>query len=702
MKRFAFLLLLALATPAIATAEARNWDDDDDDEEWVPPKKPIPPAKAPAKFPPPVSSRPSALERQAKDAIAPQLATEFEPSFCHRTTVPVANDVLKYCPLTHELPQCTELAAACAETLAPKTIATPSWIGGLVRLGVFAFLAIVIIAVIYVIVRSLGRVHRDEQLAEPAIEPTALVDGLAPTHAMLPDLDDPEAILRLGDARARAGQFALALGLYLAAALRSLDRRGAVVLGRDRTNGEYVRECNDVVAQADLRLLVNEVDKVHFGGNAPTADVASVARGYAASLLRVAMMMFIALGLTTGCSGGASKKSAHANALTDPLGHELARSALAHRGLTVESWNKQLDRLGKPDSEDPWLVIDAAKFELGAESRKRVVSWVEAGGNIALFGEIGSWPTEFKCASGTAPPDRTLELISADAVTRARGRDPFAMEKPAQGKTAGVHASLISSLGGTTLGRYPDGSIYAVSLAYGKGRAILVASEESLTNIGLQDPQILTTIVTISDHFEGSRVAFLTKRSAENSASSPMGAMIKAGFGTALTHALIASLLLFIAIGYRLTSAPAVRPDRRRAFVEHIRAVAGLYQRTRATRHALSVFRRFAEERLRQRMPRWEQDVAGYIASRSGEPRDYCANVWEYARFADPNQPSQSADLEYLRALIRLYRSVTTSTTTFGHNTEPGASALDDAPPSRSSTALRISSRMKTDKSNEL
>ena len=689
-----FLLLVAVASAT--SAHAATWDDDDDDAPA--PQKPLPKARTPLKGAPPVSSAPSPLERQAKDKIAPQLEAAYEPAFCHKTTVPVANEVLKYCTLANELPQCKELAAACAETLAPKTpSAPPTWIGTIARAGIFVFLGLIVVAIVFAIVRSLRKVARDEQLAEPTVEPIALVEGLSPTHAMLPSLDDPEALLRLGDARANAGEFAQAIGLYLAASLRALDRRGAIVLGRDRTNGEYVRECSDTVAQTDLRLLVREVDKVHFGGSAPTKDVVSVSRGYAAALLRVAMMVLTVL-LVAGCAS--AKKTKPTNLLSDATGHDLARAALEHKGLSVESWNKPLDRLGTPEHDDPWIIVDAAKFELGDESRKHIVSWVADGGKVALFGSIATWPAEFKCTAGTTPPDRSLELVSADSA--ARSADPFTMARAAQGRTASAHVSLISGLGGTTLGRYPDGSPYAVSLHYKKGMVIFVASEEALTNIGLLDPQILTTLVTISDHFYDGRVAFLKKRSAESGASGPMGAMVKAGFGAALIHALIASLLLFFAVGYRMTNPPSIRPDRRRAFVEHIRAVAGLYQRTRATRHALASFRRFAEERLRQRMPRWEHDIGSYISSRSGEPRNYCTSVWEYARAADPSQPTQSTDLEYLRALIRLYRSATTSTKTFATDTEPAATGGDNTDLSRPSTALRISSRMKTEKSHEL
>jgi hypothetical protein len=579
---------------------------------------------------------------------------------------------------------------------------TPSWVGTIAKAGIVVFLALIVVAVIVVLVRSLRRVQRDEVLAEAAVTPTtSLGDGLSPTQASLPSLDDPEAILKLADARASAGEFTLALGLYLSASLKSLDHRGAIAIAKDRTNGEYVRACKEEGAQRELALLVREVDQAQFGGSAPTRDQLAVARGYAASLLRVAMIALFILGSAAGCGGDSTGSPAPKNSLTDPLGHELARAALGHKGFTVDSWNKPLDRLGKPSPDDPWIIVDVERFELGDESRKHVVAWVEAGGRIALFGGVSDWPKEFGCAPGGPQSDRALELVTAAAV--ASRQDPFALARPAKGKAASAHPSLLSRTGGVTIARYTDGSPYAVSLRFGKGHLVAVASEESLTNLGLQDPGVLTTFVSIADHFDGNRVALLKKRAAESAGNGPVGAMMKAGFGSALLHALIASLLLFVAVGYRITAPPAQPGDRRRAFVEHIRAVAGLYQRTRSTRHALSAFRRFAEERLRQRMPHWEQDVASYISSRSGEPRDYCAGVWEYARAADPSQPRQATDIEYLRALIRLYRSATTSGKVLPV-TKPKAptTVAETETVRRGSTAIRLSSRIQTDKKYEL
>ena len=73
---------------------------------------------------------------------------------------------------------------------------------------------------------------------------------------------------------------------------------------------------------------------------------------------------------------------------------------------------------------------------------------------------------------------------------------------------------------------------------------------------------------------------------------------------------LVATLVLFFAVGVRLARPKPAAPPRRRAFAEHVEAVGALYARTRSAPHALAAYARFADERLRARMPRGTSDVA--------------------------------------------------------------------------------------------
>src|SRR5258708_13559040 len=102
----------------------------------------------------------------------------------------------------------------------------------------------------------------------------------------LPSMTDEEALLARAAELARAGRLGEALQTYLAASLRALDKRGAVRIARDRTNGEYVRGCGDAVAKPALRDIVREVDRVQFGGEPPSPDAVTRAAQRAFAIVR--------------------------------------------------------------------------------------------------------------------------------------------------------------------------------------------------------------------------------------------------------------------------------------------------------------------------------------------------------------------------------------------------------------------------------
>jgi hypothetical protein len=122
-----------------------------------------------------------------------------------------------------------------------------------------------------------------------------------------------------------------------------------------------------------------------------------------------------------------------------------------------------------------------------------------------------------------------------------------------------------------------------------------------------------------------------------------------------LVHALGAALILFLAVGVRLSRPRPEPPPRRRAFAEHVEAVGALYARTRNAPHALTSFARFADERLRARMPRGMADVAAFLASRTNVPLDTCQRLWTRAVQAKGGAPALGDELAVLRELTAAY-----------------------------------------------
>ena len=81
---------------------------------------------------------------------------------------------------------------------------------------------------------------------------------------------------------------------------------------------------------------------------------------------------------------------------------------------------------------------------------------------------------------------------------------------------------------------------------------------------------------------------------------------------------------------------------------KHVEALGALYARAGAAPHALAAYARFAEERLRARMPRTgrqglspglgedegRSDVASFLVSRTHLPPDVCQRLWARATAA--------------------------------------------------------------------
>jgi hypothetical protein len=130
-----------------------------------------------------------------------------------------------------------------------------------------------------------------------------------------------------------------------------------------------------------------------------------------------------------------------------------------------------------------------------------------------------------------------------------------------------------------------------------------------------------------------------------------MASIDRAGLSLGVWHALAASLVLFAAVGARLSRPRAAAVASRRAFTEHVEATGLLYARARASAHALFVYARFAEDRLRKASPRGMTDVPTMLAQRTGQSLAECNDL--YARVASPSPPARD-DLDALRRFSAL------------------------------------------------
>jgi hypothetical protein len=591
-------------------------------------------------------------------------------TFCTKPETPLLPRARDLCPLAGEIPGCSALVVACEDAVEKPSPPNELLVRLLRLLGraapyvAWGVIALLVALVVYLGVRAL-RAVRDEDLPVD-IRPGADVVDLPPDAAP-PEGTPAEALLRLADGARARGDGRTALLLYLAASLRALDDRGIVRVTRDRTNGEYVRACTDSAARADLRGIVGTVDAVQFGGVDATLDAVSAARERADRIVRgpssattpqlaTSMMLLLVAGVVafaSGCdlSGGGS----HAN----PAGRELLADLLVKQGATISPLRGSLADLAMDGSKGPVVILDAERVVLEEETREHLLAWVRQGGTLVIAGRPASWPSDLWAKStGSYEPGTArvaIETRARQPVTDDDEDEPASAAPPPQVRHARIaHAQAMTwpsdERAPRAVARLDDGELYGALRSFGEGQVLGLASADLLTNLGLAvpgNPAALIALVTTLD-----RNDFVIARSEQGVSppTNPLAGLLHIGLGPALVHLALFIPLLFFAFGVRQTAPRPDPPPRRRAFAEHIEAVGGLYARRRTADHALAVYAKYVDERLRARMGRGG-DPASFLAARARVDAGEAAAIYAQATGTVPLADRRG---EALRVLARL------------------------------------------------
>jgi hypothetical protein len=592
--------------------------------------------------------------------------------FCSAPHEPLSREALELCPQATEIPGCEGFAAACARVTEPRHLPSMGepWaglsalVGTLAQATVWLVVGALLLAILVPIIRALGRLRREEKEDEPASRAPQAADS--PQPVPLPNSDEEE-LLRRAAALAAQGENAAALELYLAASLRALDKRGAVRLAPHRTNGEYVRACADLAAKPGLRDIVREVDRVKFGGAVADGSAVERAAQRAFSIVRAlpAAMLALAVLALTGCGGSPAR--AH-RAGDDPAGLELFREVLHRQGVPVTPLATSLATMPLPsaDESSPAVVVDVERTPLDEDTSAHLVEWVEAGGVLVLAGSPAEWPSAFHATRATPGGHKiTARTLISREGTDGDDDDSPKSENPVYGRTE-QEGHLALGRGVTFRGSaqpaawFEDTTIYAAAKAYGHGYLVGIASDELLTNAGLARPGNAAAMIAILSNADRQSFAVAEPDDGVAPPSTPLAAMTRAGMGVGMAHALLASIVLFLAAGIRLARPRPAAPPLRRAFSEHVEAVGALYAQTRSAPHALAVYARFADERLRATMLRQGgTDVPAFLASRARMPLDRCQRLWARAVEAKAGAPPQGDELAVLKELAAVYSAAT-------------------------------------------
>ena len=621
------------------------------------------------------SARPPSFE-EARTNV--QTARNDETyAFCKKPKTPLGPEQRALCVLADDVEGCEGFAAACKGTqLVNKEKDSqkdsPSWAHGLLSvLSTFAtgllwlLIALVIAAIAVPLVAALLKARRDKAIADAPRAPNVATPTARAPPPPPEAISDAEAALREADEHLRRGELARALSLYLAASLAALDHRGAIRLARHRTNGEYVRSCAEDASRQSLREIVREVDRVEFGKVAPTLDgvsgvaarASNVVRGIglprtgaarslatmALSLLTIVTVLFL-----TGCGGSGHR----GRLMDDPAGDQLPLDLLSRNGYDVAHLGSSLESLPLPSEHRaaPIVAIDVERVLLEEETVTHLLAWVHQGGVLVLFGAPIHWPKELHAEQASAKT-RDLEILGNGIFS---GNARVAVPRTLVWSTAQPTAFL-------------GDSVYAAHIFWGEGVVLGVAGDELLTNVGVSHAdnaaafvalfEIATTLRIESDARRGIlepatsyEVRFAEQQDGIAPPSNPLSALVQAGLGKGTAHALVAALILFLAFGIRHARARPTAPPARRAFAEHVEATGAFYGRARALGHALSAYGRFAEMRVRERIPRGG-DPIHFLAARAKVAPEEASRLWKRATEATDEDPLRGDELQTIRDL---------------------------------------------------
>jgi hypothetical protein len=621
----------------------------------------------------------AALDPNKAEADVHAILESGDYTFCAKPDDPLSPRARELCPLAGEIPGCSALVLACEKTVPELPKPSPFWekvIAFLAKVAPIAAWAIVgalVLFVLYLIVRAVRAASEDsvDIVAASKQDVTVLEDAPVPE-----DTSAALALLRLAaEARAR-GDSRTALFTYLAAALRALGERGAIRIARDRTNGEYVRMCQEALARAPLREIVRAVDGVQFGGDEATEGAVTVAAtraeaivrggttglppGVTAALMAIGFVLF--LGACKGPLGGGHD---------DPAGRDLLVELLTREGAVISSLPGSLASLPLEGASGPVVILDAERVPLEEETRDHLVAWVKQGGMLVIAGPPALWPKAFwakRTGDDSISGLTTVKVETRDAIAALAAQlddddddddAPPRTPPPAELR----HAKLARSAAMTwpnddraprAIAHLDSGELYGALRVFGDGRVLGLASADLLSNVGLAVPGNAAAIVAMLATLDRHEFAIARAEQGVAPPSNPFAGLVHIGLGPALAHVALFIPLLFLAYGVRQTAPRAEPPPRRQAFAEHVQAVGALYARRRAATHALAVYAKHVDDRVRAAMPRGN-DPAQFLAARSGADPATAAELYARALAAESGAKPLGDELRVLQRLSVLY-----------------------------------------------
>lgn len=473
---------------------------------------------------------------------------------------------------------------------------------GFARILFFVLLAGFVVFIVRMIVKNVladsDAPPEDVPPDEPA--PTAQTKVAPQTRGVIET--DVERLLARARAAAQRGAFAQAIDDLYAALLRRLDGDGIITIQPFRTNGDYLRDVRRERSEIapEVRSILSDVESVHFGARSPSAELFSRIHDRVVPLVSKALgfvFFLVAISATASCGHVAVNDIDDDEPIelpdkivfrgdTSPSGIHGIASLLEPVGVDMRQHREPLDKLPDPGISTLVLLPD---FDIDDIGERRLQDWVKRGGHLVFAGgnELPRW-------AGVDFDSEHEGTGSVNATTRyLREFGSIDMLLPP--------GPLVKCNDSTPILARASGS-YACVRPEGDGHVFVFADDRWFMNIALpfgDNAAFLLSFFNATHH----HVHVLDGQTSLG-ANTPLESITR-------SHLWPILLQLFLLLGFAFLwkgrafgtlRDPAI--ERRRAFVDHVRALGLAYARSGASRHVLGIYAAWAIERLRERLPR--------------------------------------------------------------------------------------------------
>jgi hypothetical protein len=606
----------------------------------------------------------------AQERLNQSLNEAFSPGqlpFCHDKTYRLRYSDHWLCSLSKaELQRCPAFKDQCGVKLEPQasqghehgrgahessdgrdnsdsSVQVAPWIGAVAEVLFWGLIAglVVLFVVALARMRSNRQATKDEAEERNSLEPEA---GQAPAPETTGDKD----VQRLLDKARRAadrGDLGAAVDAAHAAAVQGLSAAGKLEIDRDRTNGDYLRDLRKAPPlQQQFKVIVGQVEVAQFGGAVPTRGAFDSLLEQVLSLLRrLAVLSLFLLPLALlGC--GARRAAGGPNDEDHgPAGLYVLKHLLADQGASV---HMRVAPLSKLDAKVGVVLMYGAELE--ELEQKHVLEWVRAGGKLVVvgssdFAEAGEVEMSMHGCGSVAErgPNADLPPVKLAVI----GEESL--------RLAPTPASTVAHRVDVTCGGYP----YIVTSLLDEGSITFIPEREFLTNASLSVADNASIAAELLLGPEGTTE--LVGPWTGDGSQSPVQAIKQAGLLPVMLQLLALALLLALRQGTSFGVRRDVLTRSRRAFADHVRAVASTYARANASRLASGHYGLLLIDQLRERTCPGQRptllQLAAAVARRVRRPETEIVQLLVEAKSSfDEQNDGQGVNHKLIRELEQL------------------------------------------------